>query len=72
MIFIDKRDGDGVETDNPGVAFEWMLAKRPREVYRSDEFATLADTAAHGAAPHLREIADHYQFLIVGHLNTLY
>lgn len=72
MIFIDKRDGDGVETDNPGVAFEWMLSKRPREIYRSREFAMLADTARKGAGPGIREIADHYQFLIMGHLNTVY
>lgn len=72
MIFIDMRDGDGIETSNPGVAFEWMISKRPREVYRSREFALLADAAVKPPEPHVREIASHYQFLIVGHLNTVY
>lgn len=65
--FIDVRDGDGLTTSNPGVAFEWISSKRPREQgFRSHEFAYLADLAnTEPLPPDANAIAAAYQFYVV-------
>lgn len=65
-MFIDKRDGDGLCSHNPGEVFFWLLSKRPREVYRSAEFAQLADLVHYRVVPsELRALADAYQLVII-------
>lgn len=65
-MFIDERDGDGIVSSNPGEVFFWLLSKRPNDLYRSAEFAQIADMAHHGKLSLSdRGVASAYHFLVV-------
>lgn len=68
VSIIDCRDGDGITTTSPGVAFEWITLKRPRETtYRSRDFALLADSVLPDEPLSYERMctASAYQFLLV-------
>lgn len=65
VTLIDERDGDGVTSSNPGVLYEWLRAKRPRQAGpRSLELAVLADSPHRPIDTDTRVLAASYQFAV--------